>query len=177
MQNARLLQIPSQTSPNHLFRHAGSDLIHVGGASTSRRSMKHSKLGFKNMFRNRKWMIVPVVALVLTIGADLPKAKADNFGFSFGSGYGSSCNSGYGYQSYRPSYGYGSGFGGYGYSGYRSNVVIVPPHQSHYQGGHSSHYRGGHYDYHPTEIYRHGNHYDVVPGHYDYHRGSHHGHH
>jgi hypothetical protein len=27
----------------------------------------------------------------------------------------------------------------------------------------------GHYDYHPTTIYRHGNHLHVQPGHYHYH--------
>ena len=30
-----------------------------------------------------------------------------------------------------------------------------------------------HYDWHPTEIRRHGNHYHVQPGHYDYHRQGH----
>jgi hypothetical protein len=30
-----------------------------------------------------------------------------------------------------------------------------------------------HYDYHPTTVYRHGNHYHVQPGHYDLHRSGH----
>jgi hypothetical protein len=38
---------------------------------------------------------------------------------------------------------------------------------------HSGFYGRGHYDYHPTEVIRHGHHYHVVPGHYDYHRGGH----
>jgi len=30
-----------------------------------------------------------------------------------------------------------------------------------------------HYDYHPTQVIPHRNHYHVVPGHYDYHRSGH----
>ena len=30
-----------------------------------------------------------------------------------------------------------------------------------------------HYDYHPTTVVPHGDHYDVIPGHYDYHRTGH----
>jgi hypothetical protein len=69
-------------------------------------------------------------------------------------------------------------------------------HRQNYRYNNSSYYRGGfnggfvspgfgggygrghyhdtsHYDYHPTEVYRHRNHYHVVPGHYDYHQTGH----
>ncbi len=124
------------------------------------------------MFRFTKWMVAPVVAAALFFAADAPSAKAGGFSISIGNGY-----NGFGYQSYRPSYGYR---GGYGYgSSFGNRAVIVAPHQSYYRPSYNTQYRGGHghYDYHPTEVYRHGNHFDVVPGHYDYHRGSHFGHH
>jgi hypothetical protein len=49
---------------------------------------------------------------------------------------------------------------------------------SYYRGGWGAHYHSGfygrgHYDYHPTEVIRHGHHYHVIPGHYHYHRGGH----
>ncbi|QDT06866.1 hypothetical protein K227x_52870 [Rubripirellula lacrimiformis] len=117
------------------------------------------------MFRLTKWMVAPLLAAGMMFAADTPKADAGGFSISIGGGnYGS-----HGYRSYRPSY-------GYGYQSYR------PSYNSYY--GHAPSYRVpvyrrsvGHYDYHPTEIRRHGNHYDVTPGHYDYHRGGHYGHH
>jgi hypothetical protein len=125
----------------------------------------------RKMFRFTKWIAAPVVAIGMFFAADTPNANAQGFSLSINSGRG------FGYSAYRPSFGYGGYGAGYGLDSCRSNFVVVPPHQSHYGSGYQSHYRGGHYDYHPTEVYRHGNHYDVVPGHYDYHHGSHFGHH
>ncbi len=120
------------------------------------------------MFNLTKWMVAPVLAAGMMFAADAPRAEAGGFSLSIGNGgfgfsnfgYG---GGGYGYRSYRPSYGYGL------------PAVVVPPHSYHGRYDRYRSYRGGHYDYHPTEVYRHGNHFDVVPGHYDYHRG-HHGH-
>lgn len=62
-----------------------------------------------------------------------------------------------------------------------------------YPGGHGCHYPSNpgwgwngpahswhdtsHWDYHPTEIRRHGNHFHVQPGHYDRHQSGHWDHH
>ena len=61
-------------------------------------------------------------------------------------GYGGGYYGGGGYG-----YGYNGGGWGYGY-GYQPR---------------------GHFDYYPTSIYRHGDHFHVQPGHYHYHRGGH----
>lgn len=119
------------------------------------------------MFRFTKWIAAPIVAIGLMYAADAPSAEAQYGCYGPGGGGGGlsiSVGGGrYGgyranYRSHYPSsFGYGSGrYGGYG------NGVG---------------YRGvGHYDYHPTEIYRHGNHFHAQPGHYDYHVGGHYGH-
>jgi hypothetical protein len=88
----------------------------------------------------------------------------------------------YGYGHAQPSYGYGHGhthqFGGYTqrWSGYGGGYGAG------YGGGYGIGYEGyrapvyhdtSHYDYHPTRVVPHGNHYDVIPGHYHYHRTGH----
>ncbi|TWU60855.1 hypothetical protein Poly51_11370 [Rubripirellula tenax] len=123
-----------------------------------------------------KWMVAPVLAAGLLFATDTPTANAGGFSISIGNGgFGNG-----GYRSYRPSYGggyynsyrpsYGTNYGvRYGHvPSYQVPRYSVPLYRSNY---------GGHYDYHPTEVVPHGNHYDVYPGHYDYHRGSHYGHH
>ena len=84
-----------------------------------------------------------------------------------------------GYGGYRGGYNggfYGGGSGiSIGYSSYapRSNFSIgyssVPSFRTAYIAP-----RGrGHFDYHPTTVIPHRNHYHVQPGHFDYHRGGH----
>ena len=75
-------------------------------------------------------------------------------------------NSGYGNPGYNDGY---HNHGGSGYSGQRSSGY-----RGYSNGGYSNGGRGvSHYDYHPTTVVPHGNHYDVQPGHYDLHRGGH----
>ena len=93
-------------------------------------------------------------------------------------GYGGYGNSGFGYGSgYRNNYGgYGSSYGRSGYGNYNSGYGYSGVRSSGYRGYSNNSYGGyggGHYDYHPTTVVPHGNHYDVVPGHYHYHQGSH----
>ena len=73
------------------------------------------------------------------------------------------------------------GYGGYGrqYST-RSHLGYSPSYRSRSYGWGGNSYRGharwhdtSHYDYHPTTVTPHGNHYHVTPGHYDYHRSGH----
>ncbi len=128
------------------------------------------------MFSLTKWLVAPVLAAGLMFAADAQRADAGGFSLSIGNGGFGYNNFGGGYRSYRPAYGNNFG-GGYRY-GYGAPAVIVAPHSGYHGGGYRSNFRGGgHYDYHPQQVYRHGNHFDVVPGHYDYHRGGHHGHH
>lgn len=83
-------------------------------------------------------------------------ARADHWG----------CNSRYGYN-YAPQSRYYSA-PSYGYNNFNRS----------YYGGHGnlggSHWHDtSHWDYHPTQIVPHGNHYHVQPGHYDYHQTGH----
>jgi hypothetical protein len=39
------------------------------------------------MFRTKKWMVVPVLAVVLAFATDTRQAKAQDCGFGFGGGY------------------------------------------------------------------------------------------
>ncbi len=109
------------------------------------------------MFTMTKWIAAPAIALGLMFAGDASPAQAQ---------YG--C------------YGYGGG-GGYGYGGIGISIGSHYPSYrvpAHY-GSRYSAYRHGryhdtsHYDYHPTEVRRHGNHWHVQPGHYDYHRTGH----
>lgn len=120
------------------------------------------------MFTSAKWMAAPLLAAAgFLFTADAPTASAQH-GIFRGGGISLSIGNGY-----RPVYGY-------------SNRYYAPSYRSYYPSyrnyGHGSHYGGGfyhdtsHYDYHPTEIRRHGNHYHVQPGHYDFHREGHYHH-
>ena len=92
-------------------------------------------------------------ALVLGL-ATFGFSKSADAGVYFSSGYSGGYGGGYGYSS---GYGYSGGYGlGYG-GGYRAPVW----------------HDTSHYHYHPTSVYRHGNHYHVNPGHYDLHRSGH----
>ncbi|QDT11078.1 hypothetical protein [Planctomycetes bacterium K23_9] len=113
-----------------------------------------------------KWLLAPALATCFLLAGDSNSANAQGFSLSIGS---SSCGGyGGGYRSARPVY-----HGGYGHSShYRSSY------RSSYRPSYTPTYRSrfhdtSHYDYHPTEIRRHGNHFDVVPGHYDLHRTGH----
>ncbi len=81
------------------------------------------------------------------------------------------------------------GSGGSGQNGYqnRSYGYSNSGNRAYNRGHRSSGYRNGgyngrgntvwhdtsHYDYHPTTVVPHGNHYHVQPGHYDLHRSGH----
>ena len=109
--------------------------------------------------------------LVGGVAVSTPETADAQIRFSIGNsgyGYGNSYYGNGGYRSYN-NFGYGRNYGYGGYGGYGFN--------NGYYGGRHSH---GHYDYHPTTVVPHGNHYDVIPGHYDWHDTSygrgHHGH-
>ena len=121
------------------------------------------------MMISGKWMVAPLfVVASLLMTADAPSASAQNGFFRVGGlsisvghrGYRSSYSR---VPSYRSHYGHGIR-SSHGYGGYRSHF------------GHVFYHDTSHYDYHPTEIIRHGNHYDVMPGHYDFHRTGHYHH-
>lgn len=116
------------------------------------------------MINLTKWMVAPALAAAFLFAGDTQTAQAQHgFHLSIGGGA-SSCG--------------GGGFYNSGYRGYSSNYGYrsVPSF------GYSSHYRApryhdtSHFDYHPTQVRRHRNHYDVIPGHYDYHRTGHYHH-
>lgn len=135
------------------------------------------------MLLTRKWLVLPLAAVALLLLVDTRESQAQGirvqiggFGINAGGAYcGPSVYRGghhfysnqprvYSYSAQRPIYGYnqfGSPYGIYG-------------------GHHGVHYRGyhdtTHFDYHPPQIYRHGNHYDFLPGHYDLHRSGHYHH-
>ena len=99
-------------------------------------------------------------------------------GYSYGSGY----NNGYGGGS-RSHAGHDHGGSGYRSNVYSNNYGVGGNRYDSFSGGqrYGSGYRGtngfrqsgGHYDYHPTTVVPHGNHYHVQPGHYDYHQSGH----
>ncbi|MDG1893576.1 MAG: hypothetical protein P8J37_01575 [Fuerstiella sp.] len=94
-------------------------------------------------------------AMVLAVTADKATAQCRYGGY--GVGYGGSRLS-IGYTRVSPRSSFSVGYGSYPSYGYGSRRV-------------STYRTRGHYDYHPTEVYRHGNHLHVQPGHWDYHRG------
>ena len=75
--------------------------------------------------------------------------------------YGGGSGLSIGYNSFSPRTSVSIGYNSFPSYGYPTRTV-------------SSFRTRGHYDYHPTSVYRHGNHLHVQPGHYDYHRGRHH---
>jgi len=103
------------------------------------------------------------MALALTADTASAQCGYGGYGISYG-GYGISYGGSrlsIGYNSYSPRSSFSVGYGSYPRYGYGSHRV-------------STYGTRGHYHYHPTEVYRHGNHLHVQPGHYDYHRGRHH---
>jgi len=115
-----------------------------------------------------KWLAAPVLAIGLLTITDAPPAEAQ--GFSFGS-RGLSIQIGQTYPSYytrAPSYYYPSYYGSRApscYSRYNSYRYGSPIRRNY-----------GYYDHHRTEVYRHGNHHNVVPRHFDYRCGPHYRH-
>ena len=107
------------------------------------------------MLISSKWMAAPLLAVSsFMFTADAPTASAGH-GIFGGGGLRISFG-----RSYRPSY--------------RSYAPIFRSHYGHSSNyGHGSYHDTSHYDYHPTEIRRHGNHWHVQPGHYDFHRTGH----
>ena len=102
-------------------------------------------------------LLIACAGLVIGgIGLAAPETASAGIRFSFGSHSGHRDYRGGGYSSHR-NYDYGRNYGHYG-------------HGSQWSG---RSYNRGHYDYHPTTITPHGNHFHVTPGHYDYHRGGH----
>ena len=97
-----------------------------------------------------------------------------------GNGYGYGSN---GYGNYRNHDDHGrSGFRSSNYGGFGSRYGGYSDGHRHSDGHRYSGYRGSsnrvwhdtsHYDYHPTTIVPHGNHYHVLPGHYDFHETGH----
>ncbi|GAA5507779.1 hypothetical protein [Novipirellula caenicola] len=117
------------------------------------------------MFSITKWIAVPAIAACFALTADTSTAEAGNGFLRVGGLHISLGGSGYShghYQHYTPRYGssyrsyYGGYHGGYGH-GHR----------------HGYYHDTSHWDYHPTEIIRHGNHFHVQPGHYDWHQTGH----
>ena len=109
-----------------------------------------------------KWIAAPMLAIGLLAVTDAPPAEAQ--GFSFGS-RGLSIQFGQRYPSYYT----------------RAPSCYYPSYNSHrYQYRSPIRHNYGHYDYHPSRVYRHGYHYDLVPRHFNNHPGSnyrHRGHH
>lgn len=98
-------------------------------------------------------LVVAAVSLVQTKQADAQ--------IRIGIGIGSSCRSyggGFSRSYYRPS----------SYGSYYSRPSFG---RSYYSRPY--YHDTSHYDYHPTTIQRHGNHYHVIPGHYHLHRTGH----
>ena len=130
------------------------------------------------MFRLSRLVVLPVVATGLLMVAGASEAQAQvrvqigGFGLNVGGHHGRAVYRGghhfvpnvYGNSVCPPNYG-----------------LNVYGHHGLYRGGVHS-YRHGyyhgttHFDYHPPEVYRHGNHYDFQPGHYDLHRSGHYHH-
>lgn len=125
------------------------------------------------MMRTTRLLAIPLMAAGLLFAANITEAQAQgirvqiggfgvNGGGYYRGGYNAYSHRSYGYSACPPAYGYqsfyGSPYGNYGG----------------YHGYHGSHRGAAHFDYHPPQVYRHGNHYDFQPGHYDLHRSGHH---
>ncbi len=132
------------------------------------------------MYTFTKWLVVPMLAAGLFLVAAPSKAEAQ-FGLYTGRGLSITIGGG-GYNTYRPSYGYGHSYhSGHGFARAPGFPIYGSTYSSGYRGrtlnGYHGGYHGtGHYDYHPPQVIRHGNHFDVLPGHYDYHRSGHYHH-
>lgn len=111
----------------------------------------------------KKTALLIACAGLLIAGLSLaaPQNASAGIGISFGSrGNGHWNSNHYGHDNYGyRSRGYDRGYNGYGGYGFGNSW--------------SGRSNRGHYDYHPTTIVPHGNHFHVQPGHYDFHRGGH----
>jgi len=121
------------------------------------------------MTQSFRWLFIPTLSLTLIASIAISEARADHgirrSGVHLSHG------------GYTPRQ--------YNSLSYPRAYVGVPPYHigtnyhSGYRGGYRSRYSGGyyhdtsHFDYHAPTIYRHYNHYHVVPGHYDYHQSGH----
>lgn len=86
-------------------------------------------------------------------------------------------NAGHGHHGHNHhNHGYGGGggyYGGYGYgSGFRGGYGTGYGYGSSWNRG-GIYHDTSHWDYHPTEVIPHRNHYHVVPGHYHLHNTGH----
>lgn len=89
-----------------------------------------------------------------------------NGGYGYGNYGGYGGYRGYGFNNYGGYGGWGGGYGGYGGYGFNN--------YGGYGGGYGPVWHDtSHYDYYPTTVVPHGNHYDVLPGHYHYHNTGH----
>lgn len=110
-------------------------------------------------------LLVCAVATAMMMGQESAQAQC-RYGGGGGYGgvsYGSSYGNSFGYSNYSPRSSFSIGFTSAPRVSYQRSAYRAPVSR-------------GHYDYHPTSIYRHRNHYHVQPAHYDFHRGSHRGH-
>lgn len=132
------------------------------------------------MMISGKWMAAPLLAVAsLLMTADAPSASAQG-GFLRVGGLSISVGQG-GYRSFyshAPSYHshYGHSRVDYGHSrhvGHRAHLGGRSPIRHGSRFGHGWYHDTSHYDYHPSQVVPHGNHYDVIPGHYDFHRTGH----
>ena len=118
-----------------------------------------------------RWMLaLGFVFAVSLAGA----ATASAQGFGGGYGYGCAPYGGLGYSAgYAP--GLSARYGGYG--GYGVGLSVGGPNFGFSYNSAPRIYPQPHWDYHPTTLRRHGNHYHVIPGHYDLHVPGRHPHH
>lgn len=109
-------------------------------------------------------LLVCGVAAAMMMGQESAQAQCGYGGGGYGGGYGGvSYGNSFGYSNYSPRSSFSVGF-------------TTAPRVSYQRSAYRAPVSRGHYDYHPTSIYRHRNHYHVQPAHYDFHRGSHRGH-
>ncbi len=107
----------------------------------------------------RRFILMSVFSLLIVAGVSSVSEAGSRFGYSHRYGYAPGHNHfgrSYNYQPWGYGGGYGHGYGG-GFGGY----------------GGGYYHDTSHYDYHPTTVYRHGNHLHVQPGHFDFHRTGH----
>ena len=111
-----------------------------------------------------KRMMVAAFAAVVALSFVGEQASAQcsrGGGGYYGGGYYGGSGLSIGYSNYSPRTSFSIGYNSFPGYGYPTRTV-------------SNFQSRGHYDYHPTSLYRHGNHFHVQPAHYDYHRGRHH---
>lgn len=110
--------------------------------------------------------------LALTAAGGLLAAGANQAQAQWGSG-GYGCSAGLGYGGYGYGTGYGGIYGGYVQPYYGHIHHGVNPYTATWGGGHLHWHDTSHYDYVPSRIIPHGNHYHVQPGGYIWHQQGH----